>query len=379
MDVEKLKSIHKVSVVWVEEATECDLADIRQLDIRMRGKSSWYKQMMISFNPISVTHWLKKEFFDTDNPDVITYHSTYRDNKFLDAEQIKVLESFKKTDPYYYSVYCLGEWGVIGRTVFDPTIITTRMAELRDKPYHIGRIEKGKLVADSQGLIKVFKQPEYGKYYVIGIDVAEGLIDGDYDAAVVLDNTTLEQVATFHGHIDVDLYAEEVYKLGRYYNDALLLPECNFNPGLVINLEKMQYPKIYMRQMLDDITGKPMMKHGWKTTKINRMTILSNLIEYVRDYPQLINDLDILDEMLTFTRNDRGRMEATAGAHDDLVLAHALALEAAMCNQQSKNAFREKGINYNKLYKMPQDIIDDWENGSQKTRELMAQMLKLYA
>ena len=31
-DVEKLKSIHKVSVVWVEEATECDLADIRQLD-----------------------------------------------------------------------------------------------------------------------------------------------------------------------------------------------------------------------------------------------------------------------------------------------------------------------------------------------------------
>ena len=99
------------------------------------------------------------------------------------------------------------------------------MAELRDKPSHIGRIEKGKLVADSQGLIKVFKQPEYGKYYVIGIDVAEGLIDGDYDAAVVLDNTTLEQVATFHGHIDVDLYAEEIYKLGRYYNDALLLPD----------------------------------------------------------------------------------------------------------------------------------------------------------
>ena len=263
--------------------------------------------------------------------------------------------------------------------MFDPTILTTRMAELREKPYYIGRIEKGKLVADSQGWLKVFKQPEYGKYYVIGIDVAEGLIDGDYDAAVVLDNTTLEQVATFHGHIDVDLYAEEMYKLGRYYNDALLLPECNFNPGLVINLEKMQYPKIYMRQVLDDISNKMMMKHGWKTTKINRMTILSNLIEYVRDYPQLINDLDILDEMLTFTRNDRGRMEATSGAHDDLVLAHALALEAAMCNQQSKNAFREKGINYNKLYKMPQDIIDDWENGSQKTRELMAQMLKLYA
>ena len=89
--------------------------------IRMRGKSSWYKQMMISFNPISVTHWLKKEFFDTDNPDVITYHSTYRDNKFLDAEQIKVLESFKKTDPYYYAVYCLNFIGAIKTTLIRGT------------------------------------------------------------------------------------------------------------------------------------------------------------------------------------------------------------------------------------------------------------------
>ena len=72
-------------------------------------------------------------------------------------------------------------------------------------------------------------------------------------------------------------------------------------------------------------------------------------------------------------------MEATSGAHDDLVLAHALALEAAMCGQQSKNAFREKGIDYAKLYKMPQDIIDDWENANQATREFMAKVLKLYA
>ena len=121
MDVEKLKSIHKVSVVWVEEATECDLADVRQLDIRMRGKSAWYKQMMISFNPISVTHWLKKEFFDIENPDVITCHSTYRDNHFLDAEQIKVLESFKKTDPYYYAVYCLNFIGAIKTTLIRGT------------------------------------------------------------------------------------------------------------------------------------------------------------------------------------------------------------------------------------------------------------------
>ena len=96
------------------------------------------------------------------------------------------------------------------------------MAELRDKPYHIGRIEKDKLIVDSQGWLKVFKKPEYGKYYVIGIDVAEGLIDGDYDAAVVLDNTTLEQVATFHLQLAVLLVWLHILQL-------IVSPHCSKN------------------------------------------------------------------------------------------------------------------------------------------------------
>ena len=39
----------------------------------------------------------------------------------------------------------------------------------------------------------------------------------------------------------------------------------------------------------------------------------------------LINDRYTLEEMLTFTRNERGRPEAEDGAHDDLVMALAIA------------------------------------------------------
>ena len=63
-DVEKLKSIDDITGIWVEEASEITEADFNQLDIRLRTDFPHYLQMILSFNPISITHWLKKRFFD---------------------------------------------------------------------------------------------------------------------------------------------------------------------------------------------------------------------------------------------------------------------------------------------------------------------------
>src|SRR5690606_1125848 len=115
------------------EASETSPEDFRQLDIRLRGKTVNYKQMMITFNPIDINHWLKKEFFDIKREHCTTVHSTYKDNKFLDAEAIRVLEGFKITDPYFYQVYALGEWGVLGKTIFPKQTVSERIAYLRDK------------------------------------------------------------------------------------------------------------------------------------------------------------------------------------------------------------------------------------------------------
>jgi phage terminase large subunit len=59
------------------------------------------------FNPISITHWLKGEFFDYRKPNATVIETNYKDNKFLTNEDIAVLEGFKETDEYYYMVYCL--------------------------------------------------------------------------------------------------------------------------------------------------------------------------------------------------------------------------------------------------------------------------------
>lgn len=372
-DVEKLKSIYNITSIWIEEASEIDPTDFRQLDIRLRGETLNYKQIILSFNPVSVTHWLKSEFFDTKKEDSFTLHTTYKHNKFLDKEAIKVLEGFKDIDPYYYAVYCLGEWGVIGRTVFDAQKVTERIYALRGIKSRVGRLEnkEGKIVfiEDINGYITIYEQPKPNHPYVIGADVAEGLPTGDYDAAQVLDNITLNQVAVFHGHMDVDQYAEELNKLGLYYNSALLTVETNFNPGTVLNLEKLNYPKQYIKQRIDSINKEIQGKFGWRTDKINRAVILSNLIELVRDHINLINDIPTLEEMLTFVRNEKGRMEAQDGKHDDLILSLAIALESAMSGQQTK-ASAEREIDVSKL---PEDLQEDYYNAAPEQQKYLAE------
>jgi phage terminase large subunit len=120
-DVEKLKSIHGITDIWVEEASEISEADFNQLDLRLRGKTKHKKQITLTLNPISVHHWIKKRFFDRAEEDCITHHSTYKDNLQLDDDTRKRLKQI--TDPYFRDVYVLGKWGVYGNVVFTNYII----------------------------------------------------------------------------------------------------------------------------------------------------------------------------------------------------------------------------------------------------------------
>ena len=104
----KLLSIQGITITWVEEATEISKEIFDQLVLRMRG-GALRKHMFISFNPISATHWLKKEFFDNPREDSFIFHSTYEDNRFLEQEYIDNLLDMKERNPVKYAVYALGE------------------------------------------------------------------------------------------------------------------------------------------------------------------------------------------------------------------------------------------------------------------------------
>jgi len=110
-DSEKLKSIHGITGVFVEEATEIEDDDFSQIDLRLRGETDSYKQIVIAFNPVSIDNWVYKRFFESDDEDVYKLHSNYKNNMFLDDQYIKVLESRFSYDPNLYRIYVLGEFG----------------------------------------------------------------------------------------------------------------------------------------------------------------------------------------------------------------------------------------------------------------------------
>lgn len=117
-DVEKLKSIEGVTSIWCEEATELTQEDFEQLDLRLRGEHGCLKQIILTLNPISEQHWIKKIFFDDPMQGVFTLHTTYLDNAFIDAEYKMVMENKKKTNPRYYNIYALGNWGTAEGLIF---------------------------------------------------------------------------------------------------------------------------------------------------------------------------------------------------------------------------------------------------------------------
>lgn len=330
-DVEKLKSIYEITDVWIEEASEITESDFNQIDIRMRGKSAYYSQLILSFNPISIKHWLKKRFFDKKDLAATVHESTYKDNPFLPEASRKVLEGFRETDEYYYEVYCLGHWGVTGKTVFDGKAISRRLEDdlsPRDIGYFVFeydglRISDIRFEHDKSGYIRIYKPPEDGVPYVIGGDTAGN--GSDSFVAQVIDNRTGEQVATLRHQFDEDMYAHQIFCLGMYYNTALIGIETNFSTYPVMELERLKYPKQYVREIMDDYTHSLRRAFGFNTNSKTRPVIISELIKAVRDDINIVADEMTLEEMLTFIRGEDWKPQAEEGAHDDCVMALAIA------------------------------------------------------
>lgn len=135
-DVEKLKSIAGITSVWIEEASEITQDDFDQLNLRLRVlRDDVYMQIVLSFNPISAHHWLKKKFFDDGVEDTYIQKTTYHDNRFLPEEYLRVFDDLKKTNPTYYKIYALGEWGVLKGLVYESYNTIEEMPQHFEKEY----------------------------------------------------------------------------------------------------------------------------------------------------------------------------------------------------------------------------------------------------
>lgn len=108
-DPEKLKSFEGITRIVVEEASELDYEDFKELNRRVRGFENI--QITLLFNPIDEDHWLKKHFFDNTLKNATIIHTTHWDNPFLLQSDHDEIEAIKDYDENQYNIYALGKWG----------------------------------------------------------------------------------------------------------------------------------------------------------------------------------------------------------------------------------------------------------------------------
>ena len=264
-----------------------------------------------------------------------------RDTQCLDAEQLywywNKYDKYLDKDLIKQEYPCTPQEAFLlsGKNVFDTAVILERLARL-PKPIKTGyftydydglRITNIKWVNDRSGYIKLFQLPNTPAFteYCIGGDTAgEG---SDYFTGHVLDAKTGIQVAHLRHQFDADQYTKQMYCLGMYYNTALIGIEANFDSYPIKELQRLGYPKQYTREAQDTYTGKTEKRFGFKTTSLTRPTIISRLVEIVREHCDTINDKDTIEELLTIVRNEKGRIEAPEGGHDDDMMGLAIAHE----------------------------------------------------
>jgi hypothetical protein len=135
-------------------------------------------------------------------------------------------------------------------------------------------------------------------------------------------------VATWRGIVHPDYFGKVLATLGYHYHTALIAPERN-NHGLVtcITLRDLLYPNLYtdvIEGTLDN--GADTIRLGFFTSEVTKPLIIDKLRSSFKSGEIVIEDIITLNEMQTFVVTESGKLEAEGGAHDDSVIALALAL-----------------------------------------------------
>ncbi len=160
--------------------------------------------------------------------------------------------------------------------------------------------------------------------YVIGADTAG--TGEDYFSAKIIDNASGKCVATLHKkHFDEDLFAHQLFCLGKYYHNALIGVEINYSSHPIRVLRSLGYENLYKAKGNTRQVDCESASYGFLTTSVTRPIIISNLVTVMREDIYLETDRETLMEMSTFIKRNDGRSAAADGAHDDLVMASAIA------------------------------------------------------
>ncbi len=189
-------------------------------------------------------------------------------------------------------------------------------------PVETLELVNGSFTDADDGRLHVWERPQSGGIYTLGADPAEGLGHGDYSSVDVLTHDGI-QVAHWHGHIPPDDFGVVCDAIGRWYNNALAIPEVN-NMGIatVITMRNLGYPNLWIREQPNKVRTTLQDEYGFKTTRITKPMIIEELHSAMRTDLVVVCDRSQI-ELKEYVRDEHGRTNGSP--FDDAVMSLALA------------------------------------------------------
>lgn len=238
------------------------------------------------------------------------------------------------------------------------SVIDDETIDMQDKK----NVQEPKYVDGAEQEFWIWKGPEEGHKYIMGVDVSRG--DGeDSSTIVIIDFTTMEQVMEYQGKIQPDLLAKHVYDYGIMYN-AYTVIDITGGMGVstVLKLLEMNYPQKLIhydkptgkilpnKARLDKVKNKDKMP-GFNANGV-RLAMISNLEQMLRENTIKVRSRRMVSEMNTFIYKN-GRPDHMDGYHDDLLMAMGMVLWVL------EYSFK----NLEKANKQNKAILSSWSTG----------------
>ena len=205
--------------------------------------------------------------------------------------------------------------------------------------FELAAIEKAAELAGAEtesednGRLTIWFPPQKGRRYILGVDTAGGGSDGDYACAQVIERTLGMQCAELHGHFPPYELARRVADLARRYEEGLVAVERNNHGfGVLAHLNNLAYGNLFEKDG----------QLGWLTSAASRPAMIENMAAVMMSEPELFHSPRLLEECRTFVRRPDGNAAAADGAHDDCVMAMAIAL--AVRREDVGRGVRKRGL-----------------------------------
>ncbi len=178
---------------------------------------------------------------------------------------------------------------------------------------------KNPLLKEMDGKFCVYEKPIVGQQYVVGGDVAKGT-GNNYSSLQVLKIVSLKpirlvQVATYNCNtVDVYKFSDIIFRVGKYYNNAIVMVENNAEGSAVVN--RLWWDLEYMNMYNHSGKVKDLGIRATKTTKPKAVLLMKKLIE---DYSLSMVDKTTLDQLADFS--EQNQKFGCINLNDDLVSA----------------------------------------------------------